>query len=281
MQNQQEQPVEEVEVIEIRPGEKSLTPYETLQISEINNWMKEEPGVISKALGEIIAPFTKIVQSIIPQSAIKGILDFGYASSKWLARSKVIKRKAGVKNIEELQHMNLETCDKLADDVHKWAIGIATLEGASTGATGFVGIGIDVPSILILALRTIHRIGLCYGFEAKTEQDKQFVFSILSAAGANTVEEKTAALITLKTLSKETAYITIRKLAQQIGLNLTKRKLLAAIPAIGAVVGGSSNYWFIKEISNAARRSFQEKWLQENRKIDIKKISTDDAQEKA
>ena len=118
--------------------------------------------------------------------------------------------------------------------------------------------------------------------------DKDFVLGVMSAAGANTVEEKMAALVVLrqvevmiakkswrkmakiaaaKKLSKEGAVVTIRQLAKQLGVNITKRKALAVIPIIGAVVGGSMNGWYIKDVGWAARRAFQERWLIDNKKI--------------
>lgn len=62
-------------------------------------------------------------------------------------------------------------------------------------------------------------------------------------------------------LSQEGGVIALRNLAKQLGVNLTKRKALAIVPAIGALVGGSANGWWIKEVGWAARRSFQERWL--------------------
>lgn len=68
-------------------------------------------------------------------------------------------------------------------------------------------------------------------------------------------------------LSKEAAILAIRNLAKQLGVNLTKRRAMAAIPAIGAAVGGSVNGWYLKEVGWAARRAFQEHWLTDNGKV--------------
>lgn len=94
----------------------------------------------------------------------------------------------------------MELCDNLADEVHNWAIGIASAEGGVVGALGIAGMAADFPAIITLALRTIHKIGICYGYEAKTELDNQFVLGILSASGANSVKEKEMALLTLKNI---------------------------------------------------------------------------------
>ena len=58
-----------------------------------------------------------------------------------------------------------------------------------------------------------------------------------------------------------------RNLAKQLGINITKRKAAQAIPIIGAGVGAAMNLAFINDVSWAARRAFQEKWLIDNNKI--------------
>jgi len=100
--------------------------------------------------------------------------------------------------------------------------------------------------------------------------------AIMAASGANSMEEKVAALSVLKSLevilikqtwksmaekaaqqqmSKEAAIIGLRNLAKQLGVNITKRRALASIPAIGALVGGSVNGWYVNYPLPCATRS--------------------------
>ncbi len=266
-----------------------LTAYEKKQVAKIKAWKKEEPGVVSKTFGVIVEPLAWLVRKVVPEAAIRGALDASNAAAKWLTDTEDIRKEAGcLHNIEELQEKDLAISDKLADAVHTWAIGMGTLEGVATGTIGLPGIAIDVPAIITLALRTIHKIGVCYGFEAVNEDDNRFVYGIMSASSANSVEEKLAALAALrsvqvtlakttwkrmtiiaaeKPLSKEGGILALKNLAKQLGVNLTKRKALVAIPFIGAAVGGSVNAWYIKELGWAARRAFQERWLIKNHKV--------------
>ena len=265
-----------------------LTKYETAQVSKIRKWKTEEPSVVSNALGVILSPITWLINKIIPEAAIRGALDLSSSAAEWLTDTKDIVRDAGVKSVEELKTHDLEKSDGLANEVHNWAIGLGTAEGGASGATGLPGMAFDIPAIIVLALRTIHKIGVCYGFEVKTKHDKEFVFAIMAASGANDMGEKIAALSTLRSIEvaitkqtwkalaekaaanqmgKEAGIIGIRNLAKQLGINLTKRKALQAIPAIGALVGASVNGWYVKEVGWAARRAFQERWLVENQKI--------------
>lgn len=266
------------------------TKYELMQIAAIKLWKEEEPSVVSNTVGKLLSPVSWLVNKIVPVAAIQGILDFSSATADWLTDTDDVVRDAGVSSVADLRTFNLEKSDDLANEVHNWAIGIASAEGAATGAAGVFGIAVDIPAVLVLALRTIHKVGICYGFEVKTKEDKDFVLAILSASSANEMSEKVAAIGTLRMIqntvakttwkkiaekatadkfSKEAGIIAIKNLAQQLGINLTKRKTLQAIPAIGAIVGGSVNGWYLKEIGWAARRMYQERWLLENQKIVI------------
>ena len=199
-------------------------------------------------------------------------------------------RKGGVSEIDALRTKDLKLSDKLANEVHNWAIGIASTEGVGSGIWGIYGLILDIPFIITFALRTIHKIGLCYGYRSKDEKGKQLILALLSAAGANTVSEKADAVKmlqvidimiakqTLKTvtekaverqLAKEAVIISMKNLGRQLGINISERKVMQAIPAIGAVVGASVNGWFINDVGWAARRAFQERWLIDNNMIQV------------
>lgn len=267
-----------------------ISQYEENQFNEIIKWEQKVPSVVSMVLNTALKPVTMLVQAIVPSKAIKGAL----VASNWLAESitdsKDIIRDGGVGSIKELQHKDLELSDKLANEVHNWANGIATVEGGAIGLTGLPGMIADIPALITLSLRTIHKIGLCYGYECKSEADKRFVYGILSAAGANTVEEKSISVATLQainvTISKmtwkrmsekamsnkyglEAAILTIKALAKQLGINLTKRKAAQAIPFVGAGVGAAMNLAFVNDVAWAARREFQKRWLYNNKKIEV------------
>lgn len=265
-----------------------MNNYELNQFNQIQEWKNEVPSVVSQAVGTVLKPVTWVVNKVIPRKAIEGLLVGCDAVAELLADTNDIKRDGGVTEISELAHKDLELSDKLANVVHNWALGMAGAEGLATGSAGLPGLVVDIPALITLSLRTIHKIGLCYGFECKSEQDKQLILAIMSAAGANTVEEKTISVTLLQRMNVlvskttwrklaekamenkygiEAAIIAIKALAKQLGINLTKRKALQAIPVFGGTVGAAMNVAFIQDVTWAARRTFQERWLLENGKI--------------
>lgn len=268
----------------------NLGEYEKKQIREIHEWSMEKPTVINTALSYVMFPISIFVQAMVPESAMRSAIEGTNTAAEWLTDEGDILRKGELSDIDVLKSKSLELSDHLANDIHNWAIGIASAEGVGSGMLGIYGLALDIPFIITFALRTIHKIGLCYGYKTKDEKNKHFVMALLSAAGANTPREKAEAVKilraidvmlakqTLKTiaekaaqmqLSKEAVLIGMNNLGRQLGLNITQRKALQVIPAIGAVVGASVNAWFIKDVGWAARRAFQERWLIENKMIEV------------
>lgn len=277
-------------IIDSQNRSDSMSVYEKNQYDAIKLWQGEEPSVVSQAVGVVFKPITYLMEKIIPSKAIEGALSGFNGMAQWFCDVDDIKRDGNVNSISELKNKSLELSDTLANEVHNWAIAAATAEGGAAGLFGLPGMIADVPTLITMGLRVIHKIGICYGFECKTEEDKQFVFAIMSAAGSNTMKEKNTAVLLLRQItvkiSKETwkqiaanaavkgigldaAIIAIKNLAKQLGINITKRKALQAIPLIGLGVGAAMNAQFITDIAWAARRSFQERWLSENRLIDV------------
>ncbi|MDE6822352.1 EcsC family protein [Bacteroides acidifaciens] len=265
-----------------------MNTYEESQIKDIKIWKATEPSVVSKAVGYMTKPIVLVANRIIPQKAIQGALTASNTLAKLITDEQDIIRNAKVNSIIELKTKDLQLSDKLADEVHNWALAGLGLEGGVTGFFGLPGMFVDIPMVVTIALRTIHKIGICYGYKALTLEDTQFVYSIMSVAGSNSMQEKNMALVTLKQLNvilvkqswkkmaekatvnkycSEAILITIKSLAKQLGINITKRKAIQAIPLIGAGVGATMNIAFINDICLAARRSFQERWLIDNGKV--------------
>jgi len=268
-------------------NENPMTQYEKQQLVLINEWKNKEPDVVSQFADSILSPINWIVSQVIPESAMMGALNLGNTAGELMSKMQTIKQYAGIEDYKDLLHKDLDFCDGLAQGEQNWAMGLAGAEGAGTGWMGLPGIAIDAPAIVSFALRSIHLMGLCYGYEMKTEEDKNIIFAIMSASGANSMKEKLAALTTLRmfqvTIQRETfklmaekaaqnafsqqaVILAAKNLAKQLGINLTKRKLAQAIPVVGAAIGATVNAWYISDVCWAARRTFQERWLRDNGK---------------
>ena len=166
-------------------NDSEMNEYEKNQYEMIKSWKNQEPSIVSLALSYISKPISYVVEKIIPPSAISGAL----SGSAWLADLTI---PDVVHNQDSIS--SLESCDLEADSVHNFAIAYASVEGGAAGAAGMFGMPADIPLIITLSLRTIRRIGMCYGFNDKNEIERDFVLSVLSAAGSNSMAEKNPSL---------------------------------------------------------------------------------------
>ncbi len=300
--------------------------YEKGQLKAIETWVAEKPWIITQGLRVILTPLTWLINLVIPSAAVRAALD----ASDWLAKqitdSDDVLKACKVASKGELKDLPLSSLDDVANSVQNWAITAAGGIGGAGGAFGLPAMILEVPTVITLALRTIRKVGVCYGFGDDTPEERQFIFSVLAAVGANSQQEKIQAIATLKMIevliarnswkkiyeiagekaamqmaekaaattaekaiaktavdaaTKASSEVSIRKtmesiekklahgivnlkeLAKKVGINLTKRKALQAIPVIGAVVGASVNAVYLKDIGWAARYMYQKRWLDE------------------
>lgn len=255
---------------------KEQTAYEEMQVRKIEEWKGEEIGGFSRKLGALFRPVGNLIDAVIPQSALEHALDGIGSAGNFLTDEKDILKGADVSAIHELRTKDLAVSDHLANEVHNMAILMAA------GAGGLITpIVADIPALLVLSMRTIHKIGLCYGYETNTAQEQLYALQILSIVAANSTEEKRAAIDELTLLkaalrSPQNALIEkdaqdrrpllIHQLCRQLGTNLAKRKAAQLIPGVGTVVAIAVNGSFIRDLGYATIRSYQERWLTDNDK---------------
>ena len=238
--------------------------YIEKQLIEISKWEQQKPSVVNTGMNKIFSPMSKFTRKVIPEVVVEKAIYHAHDIGQKLASKNDILKNAGVDTIEELRHKDLALSDKLASNVHKWAIGFAGSEGFATGLGGTATMVADVGAVIVLAFRTIHKIAMCYGYEVKSAEDKEFVLNILSVSGANDMKEKKEALLALKSDFLQKKIIEevlmsnlVKKVAKQLGINLTKRKLMQIMPIIGAGIGAAVNASYINDIAWTARRSYQ------------------------
>jgi hypothetical protein len=227
-----------------------VTPYDRGQVRAIERWKAEPPSLLTQTSGIVFAPVGWLARRLVPASAVEKVL----AAADAMAREMATGDAADT----------LEACDTLAEAAQNRAVAAATAEGAAAGAAGLIAAPLDIPAMVVLSLRTIHRIARCYGFPA----DQRLALAVLSVASANSVKDRRAAVAALGTsgdmeraaetaagrqLSREAVIVAIRALA--------RRRALAAVPVAGAALGAGLNGAFLNSVAWAARRTFQERWL--------------------
>src|SRR3954454_19536899 len=138
---------------------KKLTDYESRQVEKIAAWKSEFPNPFGELFRRAAQPLAKAVELIIPDRIALLAIEAAYKASDLAATQADIRLQAGVEELSELQHGPLEVCDRLSRRVGTLAQGVATVEGARTGAGGVWTTLLDVPLLFTLCIRTIIKTG--------------------------------------------------------------------------------------------------------------------------
>ena len=261
----------------------ALTEYESRQLKQIRQWQGESPGWGTRLLAKPGSKVASAMQAMVPEQALRAALDGANRVAEKLADDRSILKRGGVGTLAELRALELEVCDRLMRTEQRRAAALAGAGGAAFGVAGAAGMVADVPSLIALALRTIHRVGLCYGEDLRKPQLRQLAIGVFALASANSLEEKQTAVAALRhfkprvlrdaawrdgveraaerEFAKEAAVFSLQNLASKLGINLGKRKAAGVVPIIGALIGGSVNAWYVYDVAQVSRYVFQERWL--------------------
>lgn len=159
-----------------------------------------------------------------------------------------------VSTLDELRAQPLDKRDALQTTFVKSAKIWATSHGTTLGSAGVMTIAADVAALVAVNLRMVQQIALSYGVAPATERVDGWALLLVALGGnidlASTREKTDGEAKELATrLLEETALAFARRLGKQAG---------RAMPIVGAVFGGLSNYAFTAEVGSRARAFYRE-----------------------
>ena len=250
------------------------TPYVQTVLSEQDRFRAAPPAAFPRAVRSIAKPVSFFTNRLIPGDIVEAAI----RGADWAASGSI--RTAAISH----DFTDLEACDQAAAEVRCWALGYAVTGGGAAGAFGALGLALDIPATIALALRTTRLTGLCYGFGGVGEAERLYILEVLNLAGANSVEEKDEAMVRLSAARREftaedwqkigrltgqtTGSVAVtRRVAATLGVNLSARKFAQVAPVVGAAVGAAVNTAFQNDVVLSARFAFRERWLQTNEGI--------------
>lgn len=212
--------------------------------------------------------------------AVAGIVSTLNDGASWSVRADAIYEEfradghVGVQRASDLHHLDLGDVDKTVGYLAAKYKVMAGGEGAAAGMLGFPGIAVDIPALVSLALRAVNEYATYYGFDVAIEHERAFAMSILGAASSPTVAAKQVAMAELTKLSvmiaqrktwaelqRLVSVQVIKKIAQALGIRLTKAKLAQVVPLVGAGVGAGFNAWYVANVTETAYHLYRERFL--------------------
>ncbi len=263
---------------------KTPDAYEQAALDTIIRWRDAEPDWGTRVMARPGQAAAMAAQRLVPVSALRAALrGLERVAGRVAGRADVLKA-AGVESVDAISDLPLDRCDTLARRVSRRGLLLGGAGGAVFGVAGAAGMVADIPALLTLALRTIHRTAYCYGEDWLLPERRSLVIGVFALASANSLEEKQAAWAALHTgtelldsawrdgvervaereFAKEATQFSLSTLASRISTHLGKRKAAGVVPVLGAAIGSAINAGYIHDIGKVARYVMQDRWLRQH-----------------
>ena len=252
------------------------------RLAAVQAWEQQPPSIGIRGLGQTSHRVARYFRGAIPVSLIELALNSANDLAIRSASTATLLRRAEVDSVDALRTAPLDHCDALARRIQREAMAAAATMGATTGLGGAALMAVDIPALLTLCLRTIHRTGLSYGYALEGESGRMMAIALFALASSNGMQDKQDVIATLsgtrpdaptanlleaawregferaseREMTKQAVAFSIANLGRQLGWNIAQRKSAAAIPVLGAVIGGSVNAWTVYDLTRTTRYAF-------------------------
>lgn len=242
--------------------QRAPNAYESGQVAAIARWKSTSPSLVAEAVDRLTAPLTWMVGHFVPRAVVTRLVSTMESVAIRSDSLREVTRSAGVADIAELTLAPMEICDRLAERFSAWAERFALVEAT---ATGFGGPLFHVPTQLVAALRSVMRIGHCYGYRLDQKIDQAIVIDIMEISMLQTVEDRrdTVAALHAAIDRHVDALEGAGDLLTRTSRNMIAEEALDLVPVVGTAVSFLFDSQFMHAVDETARRIFQERWLRD------------------
>jgi hypothetical protein len=239
-----------------------MNHYEIKTNEELSQWRKK----ITKK-STMLNRFSKTAQikmnSLIPEKAHHIITE----SIKKMVQATLVGSEYTTKP-KDLTELSLEEKEKLVLERLNVYKRTAAVEGAGTGAGGFLLALADFPLLLSIKMKFLFEVASIYGYDTKKYDERLFLLHIFKLAfSSDKYKEETLELIEhWDEKKKELEELDWREFQQEYRDYIDFVKMLQLIPGIGAVVGAYANYNLLDQLGETAMNCYRLRYFEEKKR---------------
>ncbi len=233
-----------------------MNDYYLNAAKELENWkskMRKKPSIISKASKGLQNKFNNVIPEKYHKmltSAIKNMIKFVLLGSEIATKPPY--------NI-----LDLEEKERLVKEKISTYKRTAMIEGASTGAGGFVMSLADFPLLLSIKIKFLYDVASIYGFDVRDYKERVYILHIFELAFSSQ-ENINEIFFKMErweeyssSLPNDMDYFDWRKFQQEYRDYIDIAKLMQMLPAIGALVGAYVNSKLLDKLGETAINSYR------------------------
>lgn len=233
-----------------------MIDYEKLVSLELGVWkreMRKKPSILNKASKGIQNKFNGVLPEKyheIMTVAIKNMIKAVLVGSEFIAKPPV--KSMSLKSREDLALEKIEFYKKTA-----------MIEGAGTGAGGFLLGLADFPLLLSIKIKFLYEMAAIYGFDVKDYKERLYILYIFQLAFSS--QSKTNKVFAemeqwenvVSLLPKDINEFNWRDFQQEYRDYIDLAKLLQLVPFVGAFVGAYANSKLLDKLGRTAMNAYR------------------------
>jgi uncharacterized protein (DUF697 family) len=170
-----------------------------------------------------------------------------------------------VSSLHQVYSFHPAALDHVADQTIKASMKLAAAEGAGFGVGGLITIVPEFGVLAAITLRMMQKLSLIYGFAYSTDAEiAELWVATASAAGVDVGKD----FLEKEVLERFVPRI-IRRIAAKAGTEVAEKWSGRLVPVLSSAIGGTLNYYFVREWGNRAKRYFREKHLSVRAQLEL------------
>lgn len=261
--------------------------YELDIVRELRDWRTPTTGFLTDAFDRFNAVIDQATDKLRAVPGVDWTLDTFVAGIMeslnelahdlvWTedAYSTLQRRGHSVAAPGEAHRYDLRHVDEATAGLKTQYVALAGAEGAATGFVGAAGILPDILALTTMNLRATAQYAAYYGFDIQQPDERRFALQVLSSSAGSTDINKDFALKPVSRASQSIAkrqaiesagqYAftgSLKKMAEKLGVKLTRAKVAQMLPVAGAIVGSGLNVMYTSKVCLTARQLYRERFL--------------------
>lgn len=234
--------------------------YEKYAQREMLSWMnnmRKRPSIIQS----LSKGTQRKLNSMLPEK----YHEFVTGAIKNMTKATLYGSKYGIN--PPLIGYSLKERERIVKDKTKMYTATATIEGAATGAGGFVSGLADFPLLMSIKMRFLFEVASIYGFDVNDYKERLYILHIFqlafsSKAHVNKVFHRMENWQGyVDSLPQDLNDFQWRDFQQEYRDYLDIAKLLQMLPVVGALIGSYVNNKLLKKLSETAMNSYRMRLL--------------------
>lgn len=242
-----------------------------------DNWLDDMVSLLPEEIFEKV--FSSMDQFLLYiQAAIQETERLNQKNEKIMQQARIWN--PDIRDISELKNLPLEKLQHIADREIKLYHMYALVQGGLTGTGKAFLLTMDFPTLILINLRAIQSLALCYGFPAQHPKEALIVLKTFhSATLPNRFQHAGwSELVNLLKNQEPNFYEEHERISDVRWVNTLLFQIMKAViillfrkhkgespSLLGMTIGASSNYLLTKQVTEWANRFFQYRYLLEKK----------------